>query len=53
MKAPYAKDGPYYAGETVTPGRFKCERCDRKLELDHVTNLPVCPDCRHDRWKGA
>jgi Zn finger protein HypA/HybF involved in hydrogenase expression len=53
VKAPYANDRLYVAGETVTPGKFKCERCGRRLEIDHVTNLPVCPACQHDRWQGA
>jgi Zn finger protein HypA/HybF involved in hydrogenase expression len=52
VKAPYEDNSPYLAGETVTPGKFKCERCGCTVQIEHVTNLPVCPDCQHDRWQG-
>ncbi len=55
MKESFAPGQPYLAGETVTPGRFACERCGHQLEVPdpRVTNLPVCPHCHNDTWAGV
>jgi Zn finger protein HypA/HybF involved in hydrogenase expression len=44
---------PLVSGETVTPGKFECLECGEKVEIDHVTNLPVCPRCQNETWKEA
>jgi hypothetical protein len=52
-KEPYAKDRSFVSGETVTPGRYACAECGRVVEIDRVTNLPVCTACQHDEWRSA
>jgi hypothetical protein len=55
VRKPFAPGRPYVAGETVTPGRFACERCGRELEVEDgkITNLPVCPNCQNDTWRAT
>jgi rubrerythrin len=55
QKASYTGNGPLLAGETITGGRFRCSDCGHELEKPpgHVSNLPVCPSCQHDRWDRA
>jgi Zn finger protein HypA/HybF involved in hydrogenase expression len=47
--------GKLISGETVTPGRYRCEDCDHELEVEKgkVTNLPVCPSCQSEAWRLA
>ena len=44
--------GGLLSGETVTPGRFRCQGCgyEREVEEGRVTNLPICPRCQCERW---
>jgi Zn finger protein HypA/HybF involved in hydrogenase expression len=55
VKHPYAADGPYASGETVTPGKFECTACGHRLVIEEptITNLPVCPECQADTWRSA
>jgi formylmethanofuran dehydrogenase subunit E len=55
VKHPFAPGRPYLSGETVTAGTYRCEECGEKhtVEDGKVTNLPVCPRCQNDTWKGA
>jgi Zn finger protein HypA/HybF involved in hydrogenase expression len=54
VKEPFAEGHPYLAGETVTEGTFRCERCGHEHEVSgHVTNLPVCPQCQNDTWRAS
>jgi Zinc-ribbon containing domain len=52
MKHTYSRGHPYLSGETITGGRFACERCGHQLEFEpgRVVNLPVCPSCQNDTW---
>jgi hypothetical protein len=45
--------GGLIAGETVTPGEYRCRDCDHKLLIEDgkVTSLPVCPACQGERWE--
>ena len=45
--------GGLIAGETVTPGDYRCKDCDHELTIPErtVTNLPVCPACQGERWR--
>ena len=42
---------PIPSGATVTPGEFECLACGERIEVEHVTNLPVCPRCQGESWK--
>lgn len=50
-KVPYAPGHPMPAGETVTPGAYRCLRCGDVLEVEAVRNLPVCPSCQGEEWE--
>jgi Zn finger protein HypA/HybF involved in hydrogenase expression len=47
--------GGLLSGETVTPGKYRCQECDYELEVEDgkVTNLPVCPSCQSEDWQLA
>jgi uncharacterized protein (DUF983 family) len=51
----YAPGRPFVAGQTVTPGRFRCPDCGHEHAVPDgvVTNLPVCPSCQADYWEPA
>jgi Zn finger protein HypA/HybF involved in hydrogenase expression len=52
MKHGYANGKPLVSGETVTPGKFKCDGCGHTYEVkEGVVNLPVCPHCQGDAWR--
>ncbi len=52
MRETFAAGRPLVSGETVTPGCFTCTRCGYEHEVARgVTNLPVCPRCRNQRWE--
>lgn len=55
MKETYDKSVDYISGETVVGGSYRCSRCGGRLEIPSgkVTNLPVCPQCQGEDWKGA
>lgn len=42
---------PAVSGQTATPGVYRCVACSAELELDHITNLPVCPHCQAEAWE--
>jgi predicted nucleic acid-binding Zn ribbon protein len=46
---------PLVAGQTVTPGRYRCQECGHEHEVPDgvITNLPVCPRCQGDYWDPA
>jgi rubrerythrin len=51
----YSPGRPFVAGQTVTPGRFRCAACGHEHEVADgvITNLPVCPRCQADDWERA
>ena len=51
MKKGYSRGSPLVSGETVTPGVFACRRCEQRIRIRAVTNLPVCPRCQNDTWR--
>ena len=51
MKEQPDRKEPLVSGETVTPGKFECLQCRQRVEIDRVTNLPVCPQCQNETWK--
>ena len=54
MKETYDRKVDFISGETVVGGTYRCRRCDRKLEVTDgkVRNLPVCPSCQCQHWRG-
>ena len=48
----YSPGRPFIAGQTVTPGLFRCRECGAEHEVPEgvITNLPVCPSCQGDEW---
>jgi Zn finger protein HypA/HybF involved in hydrogenase expression len=52
QKETYARGQPLLAGETVTPGKYRCRKCgtEYEVEQDKVVNLPVCLACQNDTW---
>ena len=52
MRHGYTPDHPMMAGETVTPGKFRCLSCGHVHEVtEGVKNLPVCPECLGEEWE--
>jgi hypothetical protein len=51
MKPPPDPRDLLVSGRTVTSGRFECLACGERLDVDGVTNLPVCPRCQNETWR--
>jgi predicted Zn-ribbon and HTH transcriptional regulator len=47
--------GGLIAGETVTPGEYRCRECGHELRVEDgvVKSLPVCPACQGELWRLA
>jgi hypothetical protein len=45
--------GGLIAGETVTPGDYRCQSCEHVLRVEDrkVASLPVCPACQGEHWE--